>query len=119
MAHALTALIALVIARLTLVPHAPGPEGIPGFDKLAHFAAFAALTVPLTWRYPHLWRVVALATLAYGGLIELVQPLTGRAAEWTDLLADGTGALAGAFAVSRLRRGRVGGLGGKFLEPPV
>ena len=100
MAHALTALLALVIALLTLAPQAPGPEGIPGLDKLAHFVAFAALAAPLAWRYPHLWRAVALAALAYGGLIEIVQPLTGRTAEWADLLADGAGAFAGAFAAS-------------------
>ena len=109
MAYALTALLALVIALLTLMPQAPGPEGIPGFDKLAHFAAFAALAAPLSWRDPHLWRAVALATLAYGGLIEIVQPFTGRSAEWADLLADGAGAFAGAIAASRFGKWRIGG----------
>lgn len=109
MFYALTAVLALVIALLTLMPQAPGPEGITGFDKLAHFLAFAALAAPLSWRYPHLWRTVALVTLAYGGLIEIIQPLTGRGAEWADLLADGAGALAGAFAAAQLGKRRVGG----------
>ncbi|MDZ7709082.1 MAG: VanZ family protein [Roseovarius sp.] len=109
MAHALTAVLTLVIALLTLMPQAPGPAGIPGFDKLAHFVAFAALAAPLAWRYPHFWRAVALATLAYGGLIEIVQPLTNRTAEWADLLADGAGAFTGAFAASLLGKGRFGG----------
>lgn len=109
MVHVLTAVLALVIALLTLMPQAPGPEGVPGLDKVAHFAAFAALAVPLAWRYPHLWRTVALSTLAYGGLIEIVQPLTGRGAEWADLLADGTGAVTGAFSASFLGKRRFGG----------
>lgn len=109
MAHALTAFLALAIALLTLIPQVPGPEGIPGFDKLAHFMAFAVLAAPLAWRYPHLWRTVALATLAYGGLIEIIQPMTGRSAEWGDLLTDGAGAFVGAFAASRLGKRRFGG----------
>jgi len=109
MAHALTAFLALVIALLTLMPQAPGPEGIPGLDKLAHFAIFAALAAPVAWRDPHLWRIVALAALAFGGLIEMVQPLTGRSAEWADLLADGAGAFTGAITASRVGRWRFGG----------
>ena len=109
MAHALTAVLAIIIALLTLMPQAPGPEGIPGFDKLAHFTAFAALAAPLSWRYPHYWRAVALATLAYGGLIEIVQPLTGRSAEWADLLTDGAGAFTGGVVASLLGKGRFGG----------
>lgn len=101
MAHALTAFLVLVIALLTLMPQVSGPQGIPGFDKLAHVTAFAALAMPLSWRYPHRWRCVVLVTLAYGGLIEIMQPLTGRSAEWADMLADGTGAFAGAFAAAR------------------
>lgn len=101
MAHALTALLALLIALLTLLPQAPGPAGIPGFDKLAHFMAFAVLAGPLAWRFPHMWRAVALAGLAYGGVIEIVQPFTGRTASWGDLVADGAGATVGAFIASR------------------
>ena len=113
MALALTALLALVIALLTLTPQAPGPDGIPGFDKLAHFVAFAALSIPLCLRYPRLWRTLALTTLAYGGLIEIIQPLTGRSADWGDLLANGAGAFAGAFAASRLTCGTGSGLIGR------
>lgn len=102
MAFALTAFLAVAIGLLTLVPQAPGPEGIPGFDKLAHVTAFAVLAMPLAWRFPHLWRAVALAGLAYGGVIEIVQPFTARTSSWGDLLADGAGAFAGAFIASRL-----------------
>jgi VanZ family protein len=63
--------------------------------------------------------VVALATLAYGGAIEIVQPITGRAAEWADLLADGAGAFAGAFVASRFGKRRIGGPGGRKAKPSV
>jgi VanZ family protein len=106
MAHALTALFALAVALSTLVPVPPGPANIPGLDKLAHVTAFAALAMPLAWRYPHLWRAVALAALAYGGVIEIAQPFTGRTASWGDLLADGAGALIGAGVAARIGRRR-------------
>ncbi|WP_354544094.1 VanZ family protein [Roseovarius sp. MBR-78] len=109
MAYILTALLTLAITLLTLMPQMPGPAGIPGLDKLAHGVAFAALCGPLAWRYPRMWRAVALAALAYGGVIEIIQPLTGRAAEWGDLLADGTGAFLGAFTASRLGSRKFGG----------
>jgi len=102
MAHVLSVLFALVIGVLALVPQTPGPAGISGMDKLAHLLAFAVLAAPLAWRFPHLWRAVALAALAYGGVIEIVQPLSGREASWADLLADGAGAFLGAFIASRI-----------------
>jgi VanZ family protein len=33
--------------------------------------------------------------VAFGGLIEIVQPYVGRGAEWADLVADGLGAALG------------------------
>jgi len=108
MAYAVSATVALglAIALATLVPHAPGPAGVPGLDKLAHFVAFAVLAAPVSWRAPHLWRTVALAGLAYGGLIEIVQPLTGREASWGDLLADGAGATTGALIAAQFGKRR-------------
>lgn len=106
MAHALTAFFALVIAFATLIPLPPGPPGIPGLDKAAHFIFFAVLAFPLAWRFPRLWRAVALAALAYGGVIELVQPFTGRTASLADFVADGAGAFIGAYAASRIGRRR-------------
>ena len=44
--------------------------------------------------------------LAYGGIIEIVQPFMGRAASWGDLLADGAGAFVGAFFASRIGKRR-------------
>ncbi|MBE0453333.1 VanZ family protein [Roseovarius autotrophicus] len=99
-------LLALIVAVLTLSSAPAGPAGIPHLDKLAHFLAFAAIAVPLAWRHPRHWRAVALGVLAYGGAIELIQPFAGRSAEWGDLVADGLGAFAGAFAAARLSKRR-------------
>jgi VanZ family protein len=90
---------------LTLIPQSPGPS-LPHLDKLAHFLAFAALAAPLAWRHPRHWWAVALGALAYGGLIEIIQPLTGRSAEFGDLLADALGAFCGAFLAARFGRWR-------------
>lgn len=106
MARLLTLILAVAIAALTLLPHPPGPPGVPGMDKLVHLLAFAALAAPLAWRYPRHWAVVALAALAYGGMIEIVQPHLGRSAEWADGLADALGAFGGAWLAARLGRAR-------------
>jgi len=104
--HYATLALALIIAALTLSPVTPGPQGLPGLDKLAHVLAFGALAAPLAFAYPRHWRAVALAVLAYGGMIEIVQPFTGRSAEWADLLADGLGAFLGAWGAARIGRRR-------------
>lgn len=111
MAYYSTAFLALIIAWLTLTPVPPGPPGVPGLDKIAHVVAFAALSVPLAWRVPQSWWVVALAATGYGALIELVQPFVGRTREFADLVADGVGAFLGAWIAARIaqaRRGRIG-----------
>lgn len=102
MAHGLTLVLAALIAALTLTPAPPGPPGVPGLDKLAHVVAFAALAGPLSWRYPKWWWAVALVAVAYGGVIELVQPSVGRSMEGADLVADGAGAVLGAWTSARL-----------------
>jgi VanZ family protein len=99
--------LAALVAVLTLSPAPPGPEGVPGLDKLAHLLAFGAVAAPLAWRFPQHWRRVALIVLVYGGVIEIVQPAFGRSAEWADLLADGIGAFGGAFLAARLRRATI------------
>jgi VanZ family protein len=93
-----------VVSYLALTP-TPPREADLGWDKLNHFSAFATLTVlaGIGWLQP---RRAALALLAYGGLIELLQTqVPGRSAEWTDLAADGIGILIGLMLwrlVSRL-----------------
>lgn len=94
--------LAAVIGILTLWPGNDAPPGPSGVDKIAHFAAFAALAFPVARARPGAFWPVVLAAVAYGGAIEIVQPLVDRGRELGDLIADGAGALAGAGLGARL-----------------
>lgn len=97
---AATIVLAAIIAVLTL---APMPAGGPaGADKAYHVLAFACLAFPLPLVRPR-WTVwVILGVIAYGGVIEVIQPFFGRQAEWADLVADGVGAILGAIVARQL-----------------
>lgn len=95
MAPVLTLLLALGIAVTTLMPSTSGASPLLGLDKLAHLVAFAVLVLPMSLRAPRKWPLIWIAALAYGWLIEIVQPHFGRGAEWADLVADGLGAALG------------------------
>ena len=117
MAYFLTLILAVMITWSTLTPVTPVPPGltdetgailVPGFYSIAHVVAFAALAVPLAWRYPHRWVVVAAVAAAFGGLTEILQSYVGRNMEFADFVADATGAFFGAWCASRIgRRWRV------------
>ena len=92
-----------VAAALPLCALAAPAFGQANTPMAALAVAFAALALPLAWRYPHRWVAVAVAALAYGGLIEIVQPHVGRGREFADLVADGVGAFSGAWRAARLR----------------
>ena len=89
-----TVTLAVVIAILTLAPMPA--SGLPGSDKVYHVLAFAALAFPMSVLAPRSVVWIFLGAIAYGGMIEVVQPLTGRSADWADLLADAFGAALGA-----------------------
>lgn len=111
---AVTLVLALVIAVLTLMPMPMPTSAGPGTDKIYHMLAFASLAFPLPLMRPKLAIWVFLGVVAYGGMIEVIQPFFGRQAEWADLLADGAGAACGALAAwllgrrLRRRRGKAG-----------
>jgi VanZ family protein len=108
----------LFITVLSAQSVAPLPVYFPGIDKCIHFILYAGFGVCLTWGFlrlttlrdrPRLGFVLALGALA-SGLDELHQMFVpGRTAEWTDLLADMLGLLAGwgiVRTVLRLREAR-------------
>ena len=99
-----TALIAAVIAYLTLTP--PRPEASDGLlsDKAYHVIAFAALILPGSLLYLRslIWLIPA--ALVFGAAIELVQPYVGRSAEMADLFADGVGVACGLLLGLTMRR---------------
>ncbi|HEY8930614.1 MAG TPA: VanZ family protein [Mucilaginibacter sp.] len=83
----------------------------PGFDKLVHCGLFFVMTVFLSagatrkqsapgLSYKALL-VVIIASIVYGGLIELSQAciFTWRDGDWNDLFADTIGVLMGAFSI--------------------
>jgi len=98
---ALTMTLALtaMIAYLTLAPiH---ETGVPGSDKSHHLIAFAALAFPLSLSRPRLAPRVVLLAAAYGGAIELIQPLVGRDKEFLDFVEDAAdAALGGSIGVT-------------------
>ena len=104
---AITLALGSLIAALTLIPIAAG--GPSGSDKLYHVLAFAALAVPLSLARPRLSGWVFCGVLAYGGAIELSQPVFGREAEWGDFMADGVGALLGVAVGGHFGRRRRNG----------
>ena len=92
------ALLLLAPVPAMFAPLADAPQsGLP-LDKLVHVALFAALTRAwLRRRTSGSWRLaapaIAAAAVAYGGLLELLQPIvSARTAQWGDLVADAAGA---------------------------
>ena len=87
----------------------PGLPPVTGSDKMAHFLVYAllaalwgrALSAGSPAKVTHRRVLVAvLASAVYGGLDELHQRyVPGRFADWNDLLADATGAVAGGLFV--------------------
>ena len=87
----ITLVIAAGIGWFTLTP--PGPSGLPLplTDKQLHALAFGLLVLPVALTRPRALYWLAPLALAFGALIEVIQPSVGRTGEWPDLLADGLG----------------------------
>ena len=88
---------------------APNPEEeLPdlGWDKLLHFSAYFGLSLlaGLAWGRRMQMLLIFLAAVAMGGVMEMLQLLVGRAAEWGDMLANTLGAGAGAGLAALLLR---------------
>ena len=97
-------LLAGIIGYATLTPLvAPLPD-VPQSDKLLHFLAFAALVLPLAASDPRNWAWALGLAVAYGGVIELIQPHVNRQAEWGDVLANALGAALGVILGRALHR---------------
>ncbi len=98
----LSVLLALVIGWLSLAPLTALPAA-PGGDKLAHLIAYAALAFPMSLRETRQFMPFLAVFIAYGGAIELVQPLVNRYGEWSDFAVNGLGCVLGLLA-ARLAR---------------
>ena len=101
-----TIAIAFAIGLATLTPVETLPN-VSGSDKLYHLISFAILTLPIAViRQKAMWVILSLS-IAYGGAIEIIQPLVNRNCEMADLFADTCGAvlgiLAGKLLLSKIR----------------
>jgi len=109
---ALSLLLAVVIAAVTLTPLPPGPPMLPGVDKIYHFVGFLALVFPVIVTDTNRWAWAVPTAIAFGGAIELIQPMVGRTADWLDFGASVSGVLAGAALAeilhNRIRRSVLG-----------
>ena len=97
-----TIIIAFAIGLATLTPVEKLPQ-VSGSDKVYHLISFAILTLPIAIIRPQaIWIILSLS-IAYGGLIELLQPLVNRNCEMADLLADAVGAMLGVLVTRALK----------------
>lgn len=103
----ITIIFAFAISVVTLTPVEKLPD-ISGSDKLYHLLSFAMLTFTIGMVRPNAVWWILILSVAFGGAIELLQPLVNRGCEVADFSADACGALLG-ILISRV-------LGG-FLQP--
>ena len=97
-----TIIIAIAIGLATLTPVEKLPT-VSGSDKAYHLILIAILTLPIAIIRPHvLWIILGLS-IAYGGAIEIIQPLVNRNCEMADFLTDAGGAVVGVL-VARVFR---------------
>jgi VanZ family protein len=84
-----------VFGFLCVIPTIYLPSGLfEWWDKAQHVLAFFCLGGLGILSYSKSITKVSLGLLMYGGLIEIIQSLTGwRSGEWADWLADGIGIL--------------------------
>ena len=89
-----TIAIAFAIGLATLTPVETLPN-VSGSDKLYHLISFAILTLPIAIIRPNAMWIILSLTTAFGGAIELLQPLVKRNCGMADFLANAGGAVGG------------------------
>jgi len=99
----LTLVQLVLITGLSLWPVEQLPA-VPGTDKAHHFIAYTALVFPLALARPRYFIAIFLALVAWGGVIELIQPFVNRWGEWLDFAANSFGAGLGLLLSAVLRR---------------
>ena len=102
----LTVIVTVLLTIAMLWPIHQPPPAPDGTDKLVHLVAFAALAFPLarTGRFGLL--SVLSGAIAFGGIIELLQPSFGRSSDMNDWLADIIGVMFGIALALVYRRAR-------------
>lgn len=90
------ALLIVVVTVLSLLPEDEIPK-VNGNDKLHHFIAYFSIILVLCFAKFNLALKAAPAIVLYSGLIELIQPMTNRHAEWADFGVNALGVIVGLF----------------------
>lgn len=75
-----------------IVPREQLPN-LPIHEKVQHVLAFAFLTLIISFKRKWAFTMLCVALLLLGGVMELVQPLLNRSAEWGDMVANTIGVL--------------------------
>lgn len=111
---------AAVIWSLSARSRVPGPQ-VPGFDKAAHFGAYALLGWLLVWAADRSRLPLAVGVLLgvlYGATDEIHQMyVPGRSPDVMDWFADAAGVAAATFVYTR-RRARRAAQGGAGAGAP-
>lgn len=106
---ALAVWVVLLMVGSMLPPRviAPAMPHVPHFDLLLHFGGYSVFCFLAVWALPgrrRLW--LAAAVFAFGILIEVIQPLTGRTMSGLDATANGVGVVVGLLATRLARPAR-------------
>ncbi|WP_432612882.1 VanZ family protein [Litoreibacter halocynthiae] len=96
----------ITLAAITVASLSPANSGgDPGSaDKTMHVFAYALAILPLAAVSSRPRLMIALGALSWSGAIELLQPLVGRSASFSDLMANAAGVLLGLSVTALLRR---------------
>ncbi len=97
-----TLFILLVITVLSLWP-ADSMPSVPGGDRLHHCVAYALLAFPAAFARPKYWQWLIVVCVAWGGMIEIIQPYLNRYGEWWDFIANGLGVCLGLLLAHLVR----------------
>ncbi|MDB2424081.1 hypothetical protein N9X05_19365 [Paracoccaceae bacterium] len=97
-----TIIIAIALGLATLTPVGKLPT-VSGSDKAYHLILIAILTLPIAITRPNAMWIILSLTIAFGGAIELLQPLVKRNCGMADFRADAGGAVVGVL-VARVFR---------------
>ncbi len=96
----------LALSYFSLAPFPELPELPLESDKFFHLIAYAGLSFLGTVKRGtiHYKLIILLTIIAYGGLIEIVQPYVNRYGEFGDFVANFAGAILGVIFVGGLSK---------------
>lgn len=91
----LAALIALLLALTAFLPSELVARYVSEDGKVEHALGLTLVALLVTASYPRAWALVLGLGVLASGVVELVQPIFGRGAQWSDFAADVAGLVIG------------------------